>query len=324
MRVLILCSAASCAFTISFAAQAEAPALAGPGLPSAALVSPVNEPVKELLRGPPGRKQPALGLGLRGDTLLVANCPTRCDWDNAVRLGLPSAAVREMSTLPSDPIGAGRRATVLKHEVSSESGADVATGTHWVTIVVATDEGSPRVLFDAATNADNAKPGDQVLVTPGDKQTEIVVGRFDPALQLCGRPTLLEPRMLVGEDLQLHRVKYQRLSSEVRAAAPRIVASPSDRRAPLVRLSPVGASSGAENVAAAVDNSPETYWTERRSGAGEGEFLVLRAPEAVPISAVNFALPRIGSPALSPREVWLVTDTTRSMSPSSFERASKA
>lgn len=295
MRFPNPCLVAGLVMATGFGAQAE-PAAPAPEAKAVAVAD-----VKELLRGPPGRGQPALALGQVGETLVAANCRRACDWAHAVSLQISPRAVNGMAKLPSYLIGDGRRATVLKLE---------SEGT-WATVLVATDEAAPRVLFDAATPGDTPPPGalsEQVVITAGEKQTEIVVGKLDPALQLCGRSTLLEPRVLLADDLKLHRVKYQRLSSAERDSAPKIVALAREPQAPLVRFESVSASSGAESAVNAVDNDPSTHWTETRSGTGGGEFLVLRVPESIPIVALNFTLPRMTDPALMPSKVWVVTD----------------
>jgi HEAT repeat protein len=80
-------------------------------------------------------------------------------------------------------------------------------------------------------------------------------------------------------------------------------------------LQALAASSALGSPQALTDGDPNTYWGESRGGDGRGEFVVLRASKALPLSAFHFLIrasaPDAGSslePKTSPKQFWLATD----------------
>ena len=109
---------------------------------------------------------------------------------------------------------------------------------------------------------------------------------------LCGRPSILAPRMVNPRDLTLRPAKVQRLSSNERDAAPRIAAvrstNPPGASARLLRA--VSASSAVGNPASLTDGNPETTWAENRGGSGKGEFVLMNAPPELPMVGVGIGV----------------------------------
>ena len=103
-------------------------------------------------------------------------------------------------------------------------------------------------------------------------------------LHVCGQAsTLLDPRALYPASLDLRPATVQRLEAEQQAAAQRIVATDvgSATAPPLAKLlvargSSVPGSRGVELT----DGDPATVWSERRPRIGQGEFVMMAAPQA--------------------------------------------
>ncbi len=166
--------------------------------------------------------------------------------------------------------------------------------------------------------------GTMVQTPERDAATRVVVvGDIREDLRLCGQEaTPLSPRVLDPATLQLRGATMQRLTREQRAGARRVVASAragaSDApEAPLARLLVATGSSAdandlhAPSPAALTDGKTTTAWFEARPGDGRGEFVVMRAPEEVPITrlAITVMPDSRSANARAPRSFFLVTET---------------
>lgn len=176
----------------------------------------------------------------------------------------------------------------------------------------------PIVIWSGATPPlppEGADAADAVQVTDPapDGTVHVLIGQIRPGIELCGRPSLLSPRLVFPLDLSLKHVKLQRLSQRDRDGAIRIQASPvtSPQPAPLAQLlAPQGASSAVGSPLAVADGNPETSWSEARGGEGRGEFVTLRAPSEVPITSLTFTFrpPSAMIPhGAAPSRFWVAT-----------------
>jgi hypothetical protein len=261
--------------------------------------------------------QPALAVGFdRAGNLRAQVCRAEpCSVEGGEPIALPAAAraAAVHATLAVVGLGKGRHAIVVT--VPGLPGA-----TSWKAVVVAPIAGtSPEIVFQGLTGYVEGQEGERhgrmVLVSePGDGVgRRIVVGEQRENLTICGRATVLAPRLLNPDDLRLHPAKVQRLSASERQRARRVVAvrveadvQPSP---PLLRA--VVASSGLGTPAALTDGDPETTWAENRGGSGRGEFVVMNAPPLLPLTALELTIRparNVSAEGAAPRELWLATD----------------
>jgi HEAT repeats len=243
---------------------------------------------------PAGAGQPALAIGVartpKGFELVARTCPTT------------TCSLAGAGALPVQPAGdataAGSRFRVLdigsgRHVVHVEAGTG---STRWEAILAAPLRGNqPLVIWSGITPEVppvGAQSTDAVQVTPGTKKgtVQVLVGQVSPSLELCGRPTLLSPRLVFPKDLSLRHVKLQRLAASERATAEKLTASPTEEDVtPLGDLLvAVGASSAVGSPGALTDGDPNSAWSEGRGKEGRGEFVVMRAPSEVPITSLTF------------------------------------
>ena len=157
------------------------------------------------------------------------------------------------------------------------------------------------------------RTGKAVQIVPGDAASFVLVGDVREDVGLCGQPvTLLDPQALYPASLELRPATAQRLSPERQQQAQPVVATKKGPTldTPLARLlvargSSVSGSTGAELT----DGDPTTVWSEQRPGIGQGEFVVMAAPEAVPIARLQIVPvpPGPGSDGAAPKTLYLVT-----------------
>jgi hypothetical protein len=260
-----------------------------------------------------GQRALAVGFDAKGE-LRAAVCNAEpCSIDAGTPLGLPRdfAARRDKARLAVVGIGSGRRAIVVTVP------GDVPSKSYEAVVVAPLGGSAPTVLFSGVTGLasgeDGLRHGGMVVVSDPDENgaRRILVGEQREDVMLCGRPSILAPRMIDARDLTLRPAKVQRLTSAERNAAPRIAATRTAGAiagAPLLRA--VSASSAVGNPAALTDGNPETTWAENRGGSGKGEFVVMNAPPELPMVGVEILVrPEKATPprGVAPRELWLVT-----------------
>ncbi len=287
--------AAVSALTLSFAR----PALAAPPA-----VAPAGA----------GQQALAVGFDAKGELRAALCNATPCSVETGTPIGLPRdfAARREKARLAVVGIGSGRRAIVVTVP------GDLPTRSFEAVVVAPLAGAAPVVLFAGVTGLaqgeDGLRHGNMVVVSEADDSgaRRVLVGEQREDVMLCGRASILAPRMVDARDLTLRPAKVQRLASDERDRAPRITATrattPAGASARLLRA--VSASSALGNPAALTDGNPETIWAENRGGSGKGEFIVMNAPPELPMVGVEFTVrPEKTSPArgVSPRELWVVT-----------------
>ncbi len=275
-----------------------------------------QETAGSTLSVPPGPGQRALVVGVantpKGPRIVARTCPT-ADCSLTGAQAIPSQPPDESSVAQARfrvlTLSPGRRVMHL------EAGAGA---TRWQAILAApmASGTEPLLIWSGATPTvpSDGKPADALQVTPAATPglSQILVGQVDPNLELCGRSTLLSPRV-VHTDLTLRHVKLQRLANSERDAAERVTATrTTDAPKPLGELLVgVGASSGYGSPGALTDGDPETVWSEARGKEGRGEFLVMRAPSDVPIPSISFVVrpPRAQvEHGASPKTFYLAAD----------------
>ncbi|MGA7121304.1 MAG: HEAT repeat domain-containing protein [Polyangiaceae bacterium] len=226
----------------------------------------------------------------------------------------------DRAKLPADaevivePIAVGLGKHVVHVRVPSR---DSTSGIAWEGIFAS---GRTAPIFSGVTGLVDGDPGERtgkmVQTIANGSTTFLLVGDVREDLSLCGQSlTLLDPLALYPSSLTLRPATVQRLSSEQRAGAQKLVATVKGQGADaaLARLlvargSSVAGSRGAELT----DGDPNTAWFERRPGAGQGEFVVMAAPRDVPIAKMQVVLAppdAKGSNVAAPRAFYLVTNT---------------
>jgi hypothetical protein len=262
---------------------------------------------------PPGNGQSGLAVGNDASGVLRAAACTAepCRVDGGVALDVPAALRPNIgrARLAVVGIGSGRRAIVV-----TVPGA--AFGQSYEA-VVAMPPGArePRVVFQGLTGlvegSEGVRQGKSVTISEPDDHgaRRIVVGDEREDLNLCGRRAVLAPSLLSPDDLSLKPARVQRLSAAERDQAPKLAATKLDAAAAPAgaSLRALGASSAIGTPWALTDGKTETSWGENRGGNGRGEFVVLSAPQELPIAAFDLALPAGRGPRDVPKELWLVT-----------------
>jgi hypothetical protein len=192
-----------------------------------------------------------------------------------------------------------------------------AAGTAWEALLAGPVRGNePLVLFAGVTGAvhgeEGQREGDRLWIREGDnKGRRVLLGRVREDVELCGRPTLLEPRLL-DRDLALRPAKVQQLTLEERRNAR--VLDARRREQPTSggnALRALAASSAIGNPAFATDGSTGTSWSEGRGGDGRGEFVTFRQLSGSALVALEFSFRPDGDAApadgAAPRSVWVAT-----------------
>jgi HEAT repeats len=258
--------------------------------------------------------QKSLAVELAADGLWLAVCSQpSCSARTGRAIELPPEARAEFAaaTLESLELTSDRR-------VGHARIALPTLGTAWEALFAAPVGGSePLVIFAGSTGAvrgeDGAREGDMLWIREGDsKGRRVLLGRVREDVELCGRPTILEPRLL-DRDLALHPAKVQQLSLEERRGATLLEAKRRDsgptRGGNAVRA--LAASSAIGNPAFLTDGRTDTSWSEGRGGDGRGEFATFRPLSGAALVALEFAIRPEGDAApadgAAPRSFWLAT-----------------
>jgi HEAT repeat protein len=259
---------------------------------------------------PSSGAQRALAVELSPDGLWFNACSAAtCSARDGRRWEVPPQALARAGSgsLEVLTLGPERRAAHVRIPVSADG--------DWEAIIAAgAGSAQPSVPFAGMTGAiegeDGQRSGDLVWVRNDEKGQRVLVGRVREDVQLCGRPTLLEPRLL-DKDAQLRPVKVQQLTLEERRAATVLAAV---RAGAPTRggnaLRAVAASSALGDPGALTDARDDSTWSEARGGDGRGEFVVLRALSGVNLVAFEFLVRQSSggsSAGGAPRSLWLAT-----------------
>jgi HEAT repeat protein len=225
--------------------------------------------------------------------------------DPAVQLPL-GVAVQDV-VIESIAIGNGRHA-VYAHAPS------------FAALLAAVPGGAPqaRVLWSGAIGPTKGEAGEQygdwLEVTDPDaqKNVRVLLGEVREEISICGRPSILSPKVLDSKDLTFKGARVQRLRRDERERAPVLpaVAGPSGVASHPI-LQGAAASSGIGTPSALTDGDPETFWSENRGGDGSGEFVRMNAPEQVGITSISFVVrpaTKEVPKGAGPRKLWLATE----------------
>jgi HEAT repeat protein len=222
----------------------------------------------------------------------------------------PADAAPATARLAVLPVGQGR--SVIRVELGG-------AGHGWEALVAAPlgEAANPVVIWSGPVPdlaAGEADAGSKVEASEGDGGVyKVLVGEVRKDLNLCGRSTLLSPKVIDPSDLKLKPVKMQRLSRPERARAEKIQAARlANTPTPLSHLLAAnGASSAIGSPSALTDGDPDTTWSEARGGDGMGEFVAMRAPSEVELTsfAITIRPPKRNVEAgSSPKTFFLATD----------------
>jgi len=302
---------AALALLLGSAAAFGAPGPAAPPLASVSLVAARGLEIAA------SSTQKALQVELAADGLWLQVCSQpRCTARAGRSIELPPEARGQLAsaTLEQLEIAADRR---LGHARV----ALPAPGTFWEALFAAPLAGAePLVIFAGVTGAlrgeDGAREGDMLWIRDGDsKGRRVLVGRVREDVELCGRPTILEPRLL-DPDLVLRPAKVQQLSLEERRNA-RVLDAKRREAGPTPggnALRALAASSAIGNPAFLTDGRSETSWSEGRGGDGRGEFVTFRQLSGTALVALELSIRPEGDAApadgAAPRSFWLATRST--------------
>lgn len=280
---------------------------------------PVNagKPRPVVVHAKAGDSQPALSVGFDSNGALVAQTCAQdpCSLQGAVDLGMPADA-RELASKASLAvvrIAKARRIVSVEVDDSSRSRT-------WVILVAAPLDGSgrPKTLFSGWTGLVEGEPGERrgPMVQRGlpnaDGTWDVVIGERQEQLDLCGRKTILSPKLVVA-DLSLRPAKVQRLGSDERDRAQEITAVRLAADAPKASyrlLRATAASSAVGDPGNLTDGKPETTWAENRGAEGRGEFVRMDAPSQLPITGFELSVrPAAATPerGVAPADFWLAT-----------------
>ncbi|HXN32562.1 MAG TPA: hypothetical protein VN894_11890, partial [Polyangiaceae bacterium] len=233
---------------------------------------------------------------------------------NGVRLPI----TLERTQLPADadvviePIAIGRGKHVVHVRVP---GKDDAAGVAWEAILA---PGQARPIFAGLTGLVGGDPGERtgkvLQILANGATSFVVVGDVREDLSLCGQSlTILDPLALYPASLALRPATVQRLTLAQQRDAQKLVATDKGQgadaalaRLVIARGSSVPGSRGAELT----DGDAHTAWVEKRPGVGQGEFVVMAAPNDVPIAKIQVIVAPPGAPPTSgsaPQTFYLAT-----------------
>jgi hypothetical protein len=240
---------------------------------------------------PAGTGQQALSVSVVKGDVVAASCAAAPCSAGAVSLGVPAELRGKPARADVVTIGAGRRAVVVS----------ITDGTRDYRAVLAAPlaAGAPKILFSGLVGYVSGQEGTRggplvQVVDAGGGTRHVLVGEQSEGVSLCGRATILAPRLLSPQDLELKAAKVQRLSVAERDGARSVTARriPDDEpsRAATSVLSALAASSAIGAPQALTDGDAETTWSENLGGAGKGEFVVMRAPPELPISGLELTI----------------------------------
>ena len=261
-----------------------------------------------LLEIAPSPVQPALSLELAADGLWVNACAkSPCAARAGRRLDLPgdAAAASAQGALVELAPWPDRRLAHVR--VALVEGA-------WEALVAAPPGAlEARVIWSGytgpRTGEEGERHGESVWIRDDDRGARVLIGSVREDVALCGRTTLLEPRLL-DRDFSLRPAKVQQLSVAERRAAPVLEAVRVDGAAPpgANALRALSASSAIGDPRALTDGRADTSWSEGRGGEGRGEFVVFRPLGS--LIALDFLVRSDGEAVPSgaaPRVLWWVS-----------------
>lgn len=250
--------------------------------------------------------QPGLQVEVVGNELVARACS---------KAPCPPSARAERIALES-----GAEVSLRALAISPEKQVVWAQGPGFDALLAATagEPPVPKVLIAGPTGFLEGVPGArrgplvQVTEPAEDGTVHVLLGEQREDVSLCGRATILAPRLLDPADLAWKPVRVQRLSPSERNAARKLEAKRADRApesvAPVLRARI--ATSAVGDPGALTDGDLETTWAEGRKGSGWGELVQIDVAKDVPITGLSFVLrpPKRKVPnGTAPERFWLAT-----------------
>jgi hypothetical protein len=248
-----------------------------------------------------------LGFQVHQGRLLAAFCRAgHCDFTTGVEVSVPADLLSRITRETFTRLELEQKRAVVRLVIPVEDRA-------WEALITAPFDlkSGPTVAFSGWTGLGVDDEGEQrgtrieVFSLEGGL-SQIVVGGLRGEVELCGRTTLIDPKVLYPNDLELHRIKLMRLPETERARAATLT--------PVSDESSVGTSVSRARVASSAKGSPaflsdrneKTVWTEDRGGDGRGEFVIFDTPELLPVTQVAWTFP--ADKAAVPTTFWIATD----------------
>ncbi len=257
-----------------------------------------------------GGGQPAVAVRVIGSAIAYRACAQT-----------PCAAAPGDATI-SLPLGVAASEVVLDTLAIGNARHAVWAHTPAFGVLVAGAPGTTRdtrVLWSGPLGFSKGEPGErsgeflEVTDPEPDGAVHVLLGEVREDVGICGRRSLLSPKVLDPKDLVFKSARVQRLRRDERERATPLAAEASTTPLPqgIGRvLQGVAASSGIGVPAALTDGDLETTWSEKRGGEGNGEFVQFNAPEQVAITSLSLVArpPTKDVPkGAGPKKIWIAT-----------------
>jgi hypothetical protein len=228
-------------------------------------------------------------------------------------IGLEAAELPDDDDVQTEVVALGQGRHIVHVRVAVRGSHDEA----WEALLVGGPGKSP--IFAGRTGFGEGDPGERtgtaVQIAKGPSSSYALVGTLREDLRICGQArTLLDPRAVYPDSLDLRPATVQRISEDERGGATAIDAQDKGTTVdkPLgtllvARGSSVAASTGHELT----DGDAATWWHEDRPGVGQGEFVTMAAASRVPMTRVDVVLPPAtpGGAGGPPRSFYLTTES---------------
>jgi hypothetical protein len=235
----------------------------------------------------------SVDVSLSDATLRWRTCsaPPTCDGpEHSVKIDLAR------DELPASASGVAIAAVAVsggRHVAAVRVQSRTDAGRAWEAIVSAKDGDA---VFAGITGLGAGTPGDRAgsvvqIEEAGNGTRSIVIGAIADNTRICGQPlTLLEPRGLDPQTMELRRATL-RFSKSARAAALPVVAAAAKSGAPPPLVSPLSIASASGGKATALaDGDPKSAWIETRPNDGHGEFVTMRTGQGITVDRLRFVI----------------------------------
>ena len=226
-----------------------------------------------------------------------------CTSSGSDRYPLPPEADPAKAQIELVGLGAGKTVAVVTAPLRQGPGS-------WTLVLTASSPPSaPAVqlkLLGVTERPSGKIPGQRkstvLLREPAASGERLLLGRRFENASLCGRAASMRTEELDPADMEWRASHARPLSLSELANAPRLEARPSDAPfdvdQPRILYGVLASSAVGRERSGLTDRDLTTRWAEDRDGNGRGEYLVMNAPEAVPVTGFEVVL---GSASAGPR-----------------------
>ncbi len=277
--------------------------------------TPAGDPLRTIVPAGGGLDAMAVRIDRAKNVLEARRCKTNdcSDASTAAAKEIPLAIDRSRLDVAHTrfeivPIGEGRQLVHVK--VPDMQRKDLA----FEALVAGSAEPFVFSGLTGYTRGDEGDRAGEVLLfyDRDDKSRFVIVAEAREDTRICGQAvTPLSAKGLDVRSMQLRGATLHRLEKKARDAAAKVVATgrPAEARAPLARVL-VATGGSSPGAPALTDGNADTMWTENRPGDGHGEFVTLRAPSEVPITALTIAIApkQPKAEGAAPRTLFIATD----------------